>query len=599
LVPYLEQYCAGASLDGCALARGGRIIATAGKSIDWSSVLAAAFAQGEKFLVSGALPGLALGGAAAAVPNDPRDEVLTVKAMDARFAERLSERAGIEIRVVDGKAFRPGEGPFAVLNSDALSRGDPVASYVKAIDAYAASVPVYEATGQLVALLHAVLPASQVMGPVDTLARRILVVALVVAGLATTFGILLGRHWIAGVHRLTHAARRLASGDLASSIPVQGCRELVVLGDTMEEMRRSLVELTTELRRREAQAQAVLGGIVEGVYAVDESRRVRFLNPQAERLLKVSAGAALGRFCGDVLRPKPDATGRRPCEHACPILRARRGAAVVAIEQIEPEPGRMRRVVISSAPPSVDVQVQVLRDETELEAVRRTRDTVLANISHEFRTPLAAQVASIELLCDGIGRMKPTEQFELVRSLQRGAQRLTWLIDNLLESVRVESDQLSIRRHPVSLAAVVRDARDLLEPLLEQREQRLEVEGLDALPAIEGDAQRLVQVLVNLLANANKYAPTGSTIRIGGAKSARGIRFWVEDEGPGPHVSADSGLFERFQRAAVDEPQENGLGLGLFIVRSIVERHGGTVRLVRTGAGKTRAEVELPKEVPT
>ena len=71
----------------------------------------------------------------------------------------------------------------------------------------------------------------------------------------------------------------------------------------------------------------MLGGIIEGVYAVDEQRRIRFLNPQAERLLKVSAADAIGRFCGDVLKPLRDAHGRRPCEHACPIMQARRGGA--------------------------------------------------------------------------------------------------------------------------------------------------------------------------------------------------------------------------------------------------------------------------------
>ncbi|HEU4616916.1 MAG TPA: ATP-binding protein [Gammaproteobacteria bacterium] len=639
LAPYLEQYCSAASLDACAVVRGDRPLATAGKPVAWDAVLAAAAEQGARFMTSGAMPGVALGGAKADVPDGAavgavgagdiaggatvgagdvaggraaaevsehpapamaagaaRDAVVIVRAMDTAFEKRLGERAGLTIRVVDYAGFRPGEGPFGVLNSDALSRGDPAAGYVEALGIYAASVPVRAPSGRLVALLHAILPAAEVMDPVDTLARRILVVAIFVAALATTSGILIGRHWIAGVHRLTRAARRLASGDLATSIPAQGGRELTVLGATMEEMRRNLVDLTTELRRREAEAQAVLGGIVEGVYAVDEARRVRFLNPQAERLLKVPAGEALGRFCGDVLRPKPDAAGRRPCEHACPILRARRAGAADAVEQIEPEPGRVRRVVISSASPSDRVQVQVLRDETELEAVRRTRDSVLANISHEFRTPLAAQLASIELLADGIGRLKPAEQRELVRSLQRGAHRLTWLIDNLLESVRVESDQLAIRRRPVSLAAVVDEARELVEPLLEQRGQKLEAEGLAALPPIQGDAQRLVQVLVNLLGNANKYAPANSTIRIGGAAEHCRVTIWVEDEGPGPSASEGASLFERFRRAGEQEPQESGLGLGLFIVRSIVERHGGRVRLFRSGEGRTRAEVELPRE---
>jgi K+-sensing histidine kinase KdpD len=237
----------------------------------------------------------------------------------------------------------------------------------------------------------------------------------------------------------------------------------------------------------------------------------------------------------------------------------------------------------------------VLRDETELEAVRRIRDTVLANISHEFRTPLAAQLASIELLRDGLGTMSASAQHQLVSSVERGAQRLTWLIDNLLESVRIESGQLSIRRHRVVLDDVVSDARDLIGSLIEQRNQHLAVAPLDDLPVIHGDRQRLAQVMVNLLANASKFAPSQSVIRIDGHLSDSGtVVIWVEDEGPGPENPDDPLLFEQFRRSGGEDPEESGLGLGLYIVNSIVERHGGRVRLTRTAAAHTRAEVELP-----
>src|SRR6185437_6581129 len=91
-----------------------------------------------------------------------------------------------------------------------------------------------------------------------------------------------------------------------------------------------------------------------------------------------------------------------------------------------------RTAVVTSAGPVDGLQVQVIRDETELEAVRRARDSVLANISHEFRTPLAAQLASIELLLEGMETLEPSQQKDLVQSLERGALRLTRLIDNLL-----------------------------------------------------------------------------------------------------------------------------------------------------------------------
>ncbi|MGH8194603.1 MAG: ATP-binding protein [Woeseiaceae bacterium] len=595
LPPYLARYCDGAALDGCAVARDGKLVAGTGVDVAWDIILTAAAEQGERFMVTGAVPGLAVGGAESQVLENENATVFAIRKMNERFAMRLSERAGLDIRVVDYASYAAGEGAFSVLNSDAIARGEPVADHLDTLDAYAASLPVAASTGETVALLQAILPASAVMKPVEKIVRKMLIVAIVISLLATTSGILIGRHWIGGVQRLTGAARRLGSGDLSAAIPPAGGKELSALANTMEEMRRNLVELTGELRQREAEAQAVLGGIVEGVYAVDDARRIRFMNPQAEKLLNVSSADAVGQFCGDLLKPARDAAGRRPCEHACPILKARREGAADAVEQIEPVRGRKRRVVIASAAPGDGMQVQVLRDETELEAVRRSRDTVLANISHEFRTPLAAQLASIELLRDGLGKMSSTEQRQLVFSLERGVQRLTWLIDNLLESVRIEAGQLAIRRQDVEFGDVVNAARELIEPLLHQRGQTLDVKIPSRLPVLWGDEQRLIQVAVNLLVNASKFAPPDSTIRIEAQPGAdSGIEFWVDDQGPGLKDEDEDALFEQFRRSGGEDPEESGLGLGLYIVRSIVERHGGRVSLKRGPVSGTRAKVELP-----
>jgi signal transduction histidine kinase/HAMP domain-containing protein len=602
LPPYLTRYCENAGIDACAVLRNGMVLASSTSAdVLWEQIWEAAEEQGERFLVTGAAQGAAIVGAQAPVADHDGATVVMVRRMNEKLAERLSERAGVEIRIVDFGSFRPGEGPFAILNSDALSRGEPVSAYVGDLEAYAASLPVASATGETIALLQAIVPAARVEGPVGRSGRRMWFVAILIAALATGGAVLIGRYWINAVDALTEAARRLGSGDLAATIPVGGGKELTTLGNTMEEMRRNLVDLTGELRRRESQAQAVVGGIIEGVYAVDEQRRIRFLNPQAERLLKVSSAEATGMFCGDVLKPQRDAEGRRPCEHSCPIIKARGGVGSAhAVEQVAPErEDSVRRVVISSAAPVDDLQVQVLRDETELEAVRRTRDTVLANISHEFRTPLAAQLASIELLSDGIGTMGEPAQRELVSSLQRGTQRLTWLIDNLLESVRIESGQLGIRHHDVQLGDVIVAARELIGPLIEQRGQSVDIQLADDVPVIRGDQQRLTQVLVNLLANASKFGPPNSVIRIGARGTAGGgLELWVEDEGPGPKDLEDTGLFEQFHRSGGEDPDESGLGLGLFIVRSIVERHGGSVSLRRTVESRTRAAVQLPKEAP-
>jgi signal transduction histidine kinase len=114
------------------------------------------------------------------------------------------------------------------------------------------------------------------------------------------------------------------------------------------------------------------------------------------------------------------------------------------------------------------------------------------------------------------------------------------------------------------------------------------------LPALVGDAPRLTQVFVNLLANANKFGPEGSAVGIA-ARFVEGVlEATVDDAGPGVTESERGSIFERFHRASAEEPEPRGLGLGLWIVKSIVERHGGTVAAMRTEQGLTRFVVRLP-----
>ncbi len=475
-----------------------------------------------------------------------------------------------------------------------------------------------------------------------------LLVAAVAIAAAALGGIAAGRRLARPLGELTRGAARLARGDLETPIAASasagaewgaGWTGTAALAATMEEMRWRLFVLTEELRRRQAESEAVLAGITEGVFAVDRDRTIRYLNPQAAALLGLDAAeaaTALGRFCGDVLRPR-GRDGERPCDEACPIVHARFRGGARATESLQLASGARRTVVVTSSPgdgsaggagpPRVrapgDRQFQVIRDETEVESARRLRDAVLANISHEFKTPLAAQLASIELLSERLAEADAADAAnaaadaggtggtrELVRSLERGTLRLTQLVDNLLESVRIEAGEIGIRRRPVALDEVVEQAVEMTAPLIAQRRQRLEVDLPYPLPAVAGDAPRLTQVLVNLLANANKFAPEASTIRVGGAVEPASVSLWVEDEGAGLPDDPEGSLFERFVRAppaARGEPESSGVGLGLWIVKSIVERHGGRIEMLPArrqpggepaageASGGTRMRLTLPR----
>lgn len=590
---FLRRFCETSGLDACAVVADGSVIAAAGR-LRWDELEEPVAEQGERFLLAPPSVPDGLLGAAAELPSLPGTRAIVLRYFDRRLADGLAERAGMEIRLVrlsDWLDTVPAE--FKELHSAAVTDGRTVAEFIPEAATFASSTPVAAVTGEGVALIEARLPASTVTVAVDRFVRRLSVTATVLAMLALLATWFLARRIGGPLQQLADASGRLGRGDFSTSIPVSGTKEVATLARTMDDMRRNLIDLTAALRRREAEAQALLQGVSEGVYAVDAERKVRYLNRQAARMLGIEASAATGRFCGDVLRPCAT-DGRRPCETSCPILAARDSGKGVATEVLDPGDGLRRVVVITSAPAVDGMQVQVMRDETELEAARRARDSILANIAHEFRTPLAAQQASIELLRDGLAEMPRDQLAELVASLQRGTLRLTRLIDNLLESIRIESGQLEIRRQPVELAQVVDDARALVEGLFTQRRQSLRLDIAHDLPGVLGDGPRLAQVVTNLLANANKFGPEGSEIRISASASDGTVTLCVEDEGPGVPDAEGRSIFERFYRSSDQEPEPRGMGLGLWIVKSIVERHRGTVRAERTEDGRTRFTVTLP-----
>jgi signal transduction histidine kinase len=133
----------------------------------------------------------------------------------------------------------------------------------------------------------------------------------------------------------------------------------------------------------------------------------------------------------------------------------------------------------------------------------------------------------------------------------------------------------------------------MVRPLADQRGQTIEIALPHPLPGVTGDAPRLTQVFVNLLANASKFAPDGSTIRVGGEISGGRIALWVDDPGPGWGEDVEPQLFEPFVRSMGEEPEASGVGLGLYIAKSIVERHGGTID-ARSSGERTRLSVKLP-----
>ncbi len=602
LAAYLDQYRRSSQFDGCAVLLAGQVLAASGPALPWADIQAQEGAQsvaGGQFLYTqpGKLP-LLLGGWAA-VPGEAGALVLTADQLDARFAQQISAQVELPVAILSRPAaLAATSDPRYALRQRALSNNRAIVAYLSTAAVYLDIEPIRVPSGEAVGVLETTLPATDTANTLRQFTETLIVLAVCVIALAAAISFFIGRRLGRPLRTLTIAAARIGGGDLATPVRSAPSAEIGTLAATLEEMRARLLRLTGDLRRQQAEAEAILTGIVEGVFTVDRERRIRYLNPQAAALLGVApeqASGAIGRFCGDVLNPQRR-DGVRPCEEHCPIVHARFRGATQATEHLTLANGQRRTIVITSAAPAEEQQVQVMRDESAIETTRRLRDTVLANISHEFKTPLAAQQASIELLLEQLPQLSLEQASDLVLALQRGTLRLTQLIDNLLESVRIESGKDTIRRQPVALDEVIEEALDMTRPLMRLRSQEAIISLPYPLPLVRGDAPRLTQVFVNLLANANKFAPAGSTISLGGMVDERQVTLWVEDEGPGLPQGAGAALFarfERFARATGEEPEQSGMGLGLWIAKSIIERHGGQIAAERQGTG-TRLCVTLP-----
>jgi signal transduction histidine kinase len=211
----------------------------------------------------------------------------------------------------------------------------------------------------------------------------------------------------------------------------------------------------------------------------------------------------------------------------------------------------------------------------------------LANISHDFRTPMAALNASLEYLLDDFYQLSREDIYRLLKSVHLSVNNLQTLIDNLLESSNIEAGRFTIRPRSIELSDVISEAIHVIQPFFDRRMQKLTTDVPEELPDIFGDHLRLRQVLVNLLSNASKFGPLGQPIHISAEVAEDGmVRVSIADRGPGIPEQYRKNLFQRFLRLNEPDGAQYGIGLGLSVVKIIVEEHTGSVGVAeRPGGG--------------
>jgi len=245
-------------------------------------------------------------------------------------------------------------------------------------------------------------------------------------------------------------------------------------------------------------------------------------------------------------------------------------------------------------------QERQLRQELEalnhqVQEANRLKTEFVTVVTHELRSPLTSIAGYIELLLEGEGREGAEAQREYLRIVKRNADRLLEMINDLLDIARIEAGKLELKRLPLDLGGLIREAVRALRPQIEGKGQHLILDLAEPLPAVTGDPERITQILINLVSNAHKYTPQGGRVTVATRAEGAQVRISVRDTGIGLSSEEQQKLFTKFFRAQHPLVREaGGTGLGLAITRALVELHGGTLTVDSAPGQGATFSVALP-----
>jgi two-component system phosphate regulon sensor histidine kinase PhoR len=414
------------------------------------------------------------------------------------------------------------------------------------------------------------------------------------------------RMFAARVDRLKHFSQRIAEGDFRPLLRDGPRDELSDLADSMNQTAERLDREIRLLSGERNRSGAILRSMVEGVAVIDAEERLVFYNRAFSEIFNVEGTSGEGRALIEIVRNS---------ELLALIRRALRGdeglqsdivmgitqtqsfsvtaAPVNAMEVSTPDRPAAGRA--SAERPSG--AVVVLHDVTELRRLERVRQDFVANVSHEFKTPLTAIQGFAETLLAG-ALDDPSNNRRFLEIIRNHAIRLARLTNDLLKLARIEAGKLEVEFSTVGLMELIEACAETTLLKADRKEITLEIEVPPKLPAVRGDAGLMRDVLQNLLDNAIQYTPQGGHIRVTADAGDRDAVVTVADTGIGIPLADQERIFERFYRVDAARSREaGGTGLGLSITKHIVEAHGGRLWVESTVGQGSRFSFSIPLDL--
>ncbi|HXX19522.1 MAG TPA: ATP-binding protein [Candidatus Acidoferrum sp.] len=421
------------------------------------------------------------------------------------------------------------------------------------------------------------LPLAEVDAFIAELRRKVLAASLVVVLIVGVISLIYFRRLAARIERLTGFSHRIAEGDFRP-LPADGPRdELADLAQSLNETAARMDQTIRSLSGERNRSSAILRSMVEGVAVIDAQERLVFFNRAFSESLNLEATSIEGRPIIEVVRNTDLLSLMRRALRGEEGLRTDMAVGIVQQRTFSVTATPVQAMDASSlgAGGKLSGAVIVLHDVTELRRLERVRQDFVANVSHEFKTPLTAIQGFAETLLAG-ALEDPQHNRRFLEIIRDHAARLAALTNDLLKLARIEAGKLEVEFGPVNLLEVVERCAETTLLKASRKQIALEAEIPPGLPAVRGDASLLREVLQNLLDNAVQYTPAGGRIRVSATASAREAVLTVEDTGIGIPLADQERIFERFYRVDAGRSREaGGTGLGLSIARHIVEAHGG------------------------
>jgi signal transduction histidine kinase len=444
---------------------------------------------------------------------------------------------------------------------------------------YAATAVPIPQVGTVEYVVLVIAPLKDVDNAVDAVQEQLLRATLLALLVSLALGYLASFFIARRLKRIELSAESIAAGDLTAKVPDTVRDEIGQLATTFNVMADRLRGAFAEVEYERDRVEVLLNDLSEGVIGLSAEGVVTIANPAAAVLMGEPApvGAAL------------DAAF--PADVADAWHESRKAGTVEAVVFLLGE--RTLEATTYPVGSAADfTSIVVLRDVTAEARLARARRDLIANASHEFKTPLFSLAGSLELLDEG--DLSADEQSEFLQIMRQQVDRLRGLAVSMLDLSRVEAGAIDIQPEVVELRTVAQSVLDEFQAAAQTKEVNLIVEDGDDHTAW-CDEQRLAQILRALVDNAIKFSPPGSTVRVATGGDERRALVTVSDDGPGIEPTELPHVFERFHRGRDERATTTGAGLGLSIARELTELMGGSITAESSGGSGALFAVNLPR----